>query len=404
MQPFLIKYRPRSTKEIVGQDQAVQALRSFVTTFKQQKRRCALLYGPSGTGKTDSVHALAQELGLELIEINASDARNADQIESLVGAAAKQRSLFSKGKIILVDEIDGISGQQDRGGIPALLKVIIETAFPIICTANDPYDQKFSSLRAKCEMIRFEPIAPAAVVQVLKRISMAEGIQATEEILTALGRRAAGDLRAAIMDLETLGRNKEIRKADLEFLGEREKEDTIINALLRIFKTTDPAVAITALDAVDEDLDKVFLWIDENLPKEYTKPADRARAYQYLSLADVFNRRIRRWQHWRFLVYINAFLTAGVAVSKDAKYPAFTAYKPTMRILKIWQANQKYAQRKAIAEKIAAKTHTSARRVRQEVLPYLKHSFKKGSPLGAALAAEFDLSDEEVNWMATWSS
>ena len=43
-----------------------------------------LLYGPSGGGKTISVCALAKELGYELVEINASDSRNAVQIYSLV--------------------------------------------------------------------------------------------------------------------------------------------------------------------------------------------------------------------------------------------------------------------------------------------------------------------------------
>lgn len=404
MLPLLAKHKPKLA-EIIGQRDSIAALKQFVLNFKKQKRKAAFCHGPPGTGKTATVHALAADLGLELIEINASDSRNAEQIESLIGAAAKQMSLFSKGKIILVDEIDGISGQQDRGGIPALVRVIEQTAFPIICTANDPYDQKFSALRSKCEMIAFSPLRYSDVAALLKRIAAAESIAVSQEILDTLGRRCGGDARAAINDLETLSSGKEsIERKDLEMLGIREQEQSIPAALVRIFKTTDPAIAITALDAVDEDLDKVFLWIDENLPKEYTKPADLARAYDYLSRADVFNRRIRRWQHWRFLVYINAFLTAGVAVSKDAKYQTFTPYKPTMRLLKIWQANQRYAQRKDIAEKIAAKTHTSRKRVIQDVLPYLRHTFKKGNPMGKALAEEFELSSEDMEWMATWSS
>ena len=69
---------------------------------------------------------------------------------------------------------------------------------------------------------------------------------------------------------------------------------------LRFYKSTDPNVAITAFENVEEKLDQQLLWIDENLPKEYTKPEDLAKAYDKLSKADVFNRRIRRWQHYRF--------------------------------------------------------------------------------------------------------
>ncbi|MEK0337652.1 MAG: AAA family ATPase, partial [Nitrosopumilus sp.] len=124
MQPFTIKYQPKKTNEIIGQDTAIKNLKNFVVNFKRQKKNAALLYGPSGVGKTISVHALANELNLEILEVNASDLRNAEQINSLVGSAVAQMSLFSKGKIILVDEIDGLSGMKDRGGLLAITKLI----------------------------------------------------------------------------------------------------------------------------------------------------------------------------------------------------------------------------------------------------------------------------------------
>ena len=67
------------------------------------------LWGDSGTGKTATAVALAHELGLELIEVNASDSRNKEAIGSLIGGAVNQGSLFGTGKLILVDEVDGLS-------------------------------------------------------------------------------------------------------------------------------------------------------------------------------------------------------------------------------------------------------------------------------------------------------
>ena len=119
-----------------------------------------------------------------------------------------------------------------------------------------------------------------------------------------------------------------------------------------------------------------MLWLDANLPEEYARPEDLARAYDALSKADVFQRRIRRWQHWRFLVYINALLTAGVAVAKDKKYEKFVQYKPTGRLLKIWWANQKSMKKKAIAEKIAHKTHSSKKDILKSTMPYLPLMFR----------------------------
>ena len=146
MHPFTIKYQPKKTSEIIGQDAALKKLKDFVINFKKQRKNAALLYGPSGVGKTISVHTLANELNLEILEVNASDVRNADQINSMVGSAVGQMSLFAKGKIILVDEIDGLSGKEDRGGLLAIINIIEKSSFPIILTATNPWDYKFNKL------------------------------------------------------------------------------------------------------------------------------------------------------------------------------------------------------------------------------------------------------------------
>src|SRR3989338_6710205 len=147
MKTFTDKYRPRTPKDIIGQDAAIQKLRNFIANYPKEKKRAALLYGSSGVGKTSSVYTIANEAGLEIVEVNASDFRNADQINQKVGNAVRQRSLFSKGKIILVDEVEGIAGMSDRGGLQAIIKIIEETRYPIVLTAMDPFDNKFSSLR-----------------------------------------------------------------------------------------------------------------------------------------------------------------------------------------------------------------------------------------------------------------
>jgi replication factor C large subunit len=400
MQPFTIKYQPKTTKEIVGQDTSIKKLKEFINDFKKQKKNAILVYGPTGTGKTISAHVIAKDLNLEILEVNASDVRNADQINSLIGGAIGQMSLFAKGKLILIDEIDGLSGTKDRGGLQAIIKLIEKSSFPIILTATNPWDNKFSTLRRKTEMIEFAPLDYLPIFNILKTICEKEKIKFEEEVLKGLARRAGHDARAALNDLQTLTlETKELTKKSLEELGERNKLDTMINALIKIFKSTDPKVAITAFDNVQENLDHQLLWLDENLPKEYTKPEDLAKAYDKLSKADVFNRRIRRWQHWRFLVYINALITAGIAVSKKEKYNHFVQYKPTGRLLKLWWAKQKSMKKKAIAEKIAFKTHTSKKEALKNTLPYLQAAFKKNKDFRIKLTDELDLSKEEVEWL-----
>jgi len=400
MIPWIKLYQPKTSSEVLGQDSALTQLKGFLEEFKKQKKKASIIYGPSGCGKTVSVYALANDLGLEIIEVNASDFRNAENINKTVGSAAKQQSLFSKGKVILVDEIDGLSGRKDRGGVTAVAKLIDDTGFPIICTANNPFDKKFSSLRKKSTVIEFKEMNHEDIAKVLSEICKQEKITAKDEDISSLSRRVGGDLRAAINDLQSLTyNNKELIRKDIDELGQREKTETIINALLKIFKTTDPKIALTAFDNVPEDFDKRFLWVDENLPKEYEKPEDLARAYNYLSKADVMNRRIRRWQHWRFLVYINAYLTGGIAVSKDEKYKKFVSYGPTQRLLKMFIANMKFQKRKAIAAKIAERTHSSSKEVIKNTIPYFQEAMKKNNNFADEIAEEFDLDKDEVEWM-----
>ncbi|MBI2147364.1 replication factor C large subunit [Candidatus Woesearchaeota archaeon] len=398
MPPWIHQYKPKRCADLQGQDAALKQLQAYITA--PPKGKAAIIYGPSGCGKTSSVHALAAEHHLEILEVNASDVRNKEQIESVLGQAIKQRSLFSQGKLVLVDEIDGLSGMHDYGGVSAIAGLIGQSRVPIVCTAENPFDKKFSELRKKSVMIEFVPLPAGAVAAILSDIAGKENILAGKDALEALARRSGGDARAAINDLQSLSiGDGTLSASSLDALSEREQKKSIIDALLLILKTTDPSIAINSLDNVDDDLDMIFLWIDENLPSEYRKPIDLARAYDFLSAADIMRRRIRRWQHWRFLVYINAYLSAGIAVSKGQKYSSFVSYKPTTRLLKLWQANMKYQKRSAIADKIAGVTHASKRRALQDILPSVKAMMGKNGALAMALAQEFDLDEEEAAWM-----
>lgn len=399
MHPLTHKYTAKSTKDIFGQDEVIKKLKNFIINFEKEKKNSALIYGPSGTGKTCSAYAVANELDYEVVETNASEFRNAEQINQKVGNALKQRSLFAKGKIILVDEIDGLSGHEDRGGIQAIAKLIEGSAYPIILTTTNPFDNKFSTLRSRSIMIEFKQLDYISIFRILKKICDNEGIKHEEDVLKTLSRRSGGDARAAINDLQTLSQDKkELTKESLEELADRNKTENIMSALNKIFKSTDLKIANSAFENVEEDLDEQLLWIDENLPKEYTKPEELAKAYDMLSKADVFNRRIRRWQHYRFLVYINALITAGIAAAKKEKYKSLVEYKPTGRILKLWWANQKAAKKKAIAERVASKTHASRKETLKSTMPYLPIMLKNRE-MAKSIIKELELDEEEIEWL-----
>ena len=396
MLPLSTKYAPKSTKDILGQERAVSALRDFIGSFKTKRKRALLIYGPPGCGKTSAAYAIAKEFSLEILEVNSSDFRDEKKLHGSIGQASVQQSLFQKSKLLLIDEVDGLLNRFDRGAIPSIIQFVKTTAFPIIITANNPWDRKFSQLRTACEMIEFSPLSHQTLLTVLRNVCTNEPIEYEEKALASLARRAGGDLRGALIDLQVIS-NTKLTMTDLEVLSDRHRTDTIFNALLKVFKTTDAFVARMAFENVEEDLEEIQLWIDENLPKEYIKPQDLFRAYEKLSRADVFRGRIMNRQHWHFLAIINVLLSAGIALSKDAKYNTFTRYTPTMRLLTRWRLNQRYAQRTAIAEKVAHKTHCSKKRA-LGTIPYIQ-SIARDRKMATDLIHYFDLNKEEMAWL-----
>ncbi len=393
---WINKYKPKTIREIFGQpgSEIVEFVENF-ERYKKKKKRGLLIYGPTGCGKTAAVEAIAAEKNLELVELNASDFRNKEQISQIVGQAIGQMSLFAKSKMILVDEVDGMAGREDRGGLSELLRLLAKTPFPIVITANDVWNSKFSSLRRKTKLVEFKAVSDYNVYEILKKICLKEGISFEEIALKQLARTVGGDVRAGINDLQTLAKLGKIDKESLELFGERDKQESIFQALMKIFKTRDAGIAIKAFDNIQENFDRCFMWLEENISKEYIEVIDLDKGVQALSRADIFRGRITKWQHWRFLVYVNLWLTAGVALAKKEKNKSFVKYQQPKRLLKIWIANRANAKRKSIAQKIAVKTHCAAKDVFKDI-EYYKLMFKKNKK---EMADYFDLDDGEREWL-----
>ncbi len=382
------RFRPKLPNAIIGNREQVNSLKKFIL-----EKKPTLIHGPAGTGKTSSVYALANELDYELLEINASDQRNKDKIIEIIGSSAKQMSLFNKGKIILIDEVDGMAGNEDRGGISTLISLLNESKHSIVMTANDPYAQKLNELRKKCCLVEYKSIQVEEVFLALKVILDKEGILYEEDILRKLARKANGDLRAAISDAQTLTQGKK-ELLEIDSIEEREKAETIFNALRTIFKSRDYNLILNSLENTNVDLDECFLWLDENLPLEYKNNLELFKAYEALSKSDIFKKRIFKEQYYRLLVYRNALMTAGVAFARNGNYPGFTAYRRTGRLLKIYINNMKNMKKKAIAEKLGNYTHTSTKKTLQNSFDLLKILVKKN-----IIPSELNLSEEEIEYL-----
>lgn len=363
MKPWTKKYAPKDSTELMGNQIAVQRVKKFISNYGGEKKKCLLLWGPSGVGKSSIVNAISEELNLEFIELNASDKRNKAAIEEQLSNVLKQQSLFGNSKVILIDDIDGTSGHKDRGGAAAIIKQAKDSKFPIVITCQDPYVDKVKPVRSKSTLVEFKALTEVETIQQLAKVLTLEEIEYTKQDLEIIAKNSRGDLRAAVNDAQmlTIGKKK-LDLTILDSLAERLKNKDMKTAITQILKGTSAKETLNAFDNVSGDVfNQGLLWLDENMPQEYTSKVDRARAYGCLTKANVFQARIMRRQHWRFLVYVNTLLTAGVATAKSQAYTSNIQYKESGRIFKLWQAKMKYGKRKTIAEKIASKVHSSSK-------------------------------------------
>jgi len=398
------KHKPQTLNEIVGNKDAKQQFLSWLKSWSKgtPKKRAAFLHGPPGIGKTLTVETLAKELNMELVEKNASDYRTADAIKRFAGLASQYATLFGGNRLILLDEVDGIAGREDRGGVRELTKVLKTTRSPVVLTANDAYNPRFSTIRKYCLIIAFKKPTIREGVSHLKRICAKEGIAADEEALKFIVERAGRDVRSAVNDLQALAQGKtRLTKEDVAWLAGRDRKEVIFDVMRTILYSRDSWEAKKAVSSADVDPDMLFNWIYENTPYHITDPHDLVKAMDYLALADIYRKRIRDTQYWTLLKYVIDFMSSGVAVSRQrTKSSGWIPFRFPEKIRILSRTKGERALQKSIGMKIWKRCHISATRSSKEVLPYLKIIFENNPEMGAGLSSWLDLDEDMIEYLA----
>src|SRR3970282_444929 len=313
------KYRPQSLEEVLGNPRAASELRRWAQAWTRgiPDRRAVILQGEPGIGKTSAALAIGREMGWTVIEMNASDQRNAEAIRRTAARGAVLETFSSTGeflrtgeggrKLIVLDEADNVFGREDQGGIAAIVQMIRETRQPVILIVNDLYGltSRSSAIKRLCKTIKFQPVHAAAMKKILKDVAAKEGVDVSEDVLEFIADRSLGDMRSALTDLQALAvGTTELRGEATSALGFRDRESTIFAALGEIFRSGDARRSRDAVRALDEDPEAL---------------AARARGYDRLARADIFLGRRARRQDYGMWGYAYDLLSAGVATARKGR-------------------------------------------------------------------------------------
>lgn len=392
------KYRPQTLDNVVGNPTAVEELRSWALSWEEDtpKYRAVIIHGTPGTGKTTSAHALVNEMGWEVTELNASDQRTAKMIEKVVGSGSKMGTISGAKKLIILDEADNIHGNEDRGGEKAIIGLIRKTSQPIILTVNNIYDMSYA-LRNAGKLIQFRSITANTMASVLREIANKESITCEIGVIAKIVENADGDLRSAINDLQALSIGRSNIELNDIVTGKRDTKESIFKVLEKIFKGTDAIDAYRATFNTDEDPEGLIQWIDENLPSQYTRPQDLTEAYEHLSRASVFLGRVRIRQNYNMWRYASVLMTAGIVVARSQKPMGFIKYRNPLIRKMMKETKDMRTIRDSIAQKMGIHCHTSIRFARYNLFPFFK-LMMRDKERTSQIATSLGLSPEEVTF------
>jgi replication factor C large subunit len=425
MEDWTEKYRPKSLDEIVGNERALTALREWARTWNSRgapKKRAAILSGKPGTGKTSSALALAHDFGWTVIELNASDARNAATIKRVARSGAINETFDDYGrfilstqggrKLIILDEADNLYERveqgtgtvdfSDRGGKKEIVDMIKITNQPILLVVNDYYSLIKGSgnvFKQLCTLIPFYGVSSNQIVELLKRICREEGVFADSKVLQTVADRCNGDVRSAINDLQSVCLNrKQIDVQSLDVLGYRDREKIIFDAVRDVFKTRTLQNSRDTMATVDVPPETFFLWIAENLPREYVAVPDLVNGYEALSKADLFFGRVFKRQYYGLWSYACDIMNGGVSMAKTHNYGNVNYYPPTW--IKEMAANKlDRGVRDSVNTKLGGFCHTSNKKSKEFLIPQFKYLFRNNLRFACEMKKRLDLSESEVLYL-----
>jgi replication factor C subunit 1 len=253
-------------------------------------------------------------------------------------------------EVVIMDEVDGLSGGGERGGIGELADLIRKSNVPIICIANQ-LPPKLKPLQNACQVIKFHRPVKSTIATALLGIAKKEGLTITKAELEGMCETSGNDIRSILNRLQFDGKVKHVG-------GEKD-------AMLRLdlFSATQRLIGNKRLslteaeDLVYVDYGMVPLMVQEGyLGASRGSLEDAVIAAEEISFGDLINQRLWRTQDWSLLPHV---VHSTVAAARTVQGPA-----PFQIFPQLLGKNSKRAKHRRLLEEVGRIRHQSVRSMR----------------------------------------
>ena len=308
------KHRPKVLEDVIGNEDAKIELLKWILSWEGGKRSKPgiLLTGPPGIGKTTAVHALANEFGFHVIELNASDLRTSQRIYERVGYVTHTMTLDSftgdkninKRVILFFDEIDGIDPKADTGGLKAVVDIANRKEVPVLAAANVPDPVSHKELLKSFKVVEFKPLTPRQIILLLKNIALSENLSISDESLNKIAYISRGDARLAVNMLQefTAGVKLDYISSPLENLP--------LDILMKRLNSSNSLAEIKSLlKSNSTQIEDVFyIYFDMILKSISIRFEEKIRLLEECSKLDTIFGLINKKRHFYMFRYITLLL------------------------------------------------------------------------------------------------